>query len=203
MKLKGKRIGFALTGSHCTLDKVFPEIEKMLAEGADVFPIISPSVDHTDTRFGDATDWKSRLVKTTGNKIINNIASAEPLGPKGMLDAYVIAPCTGNTLAKLANGITDTAVLMGAKAQLRNQRPVILAISTNDGLGFNAKNIGSLFCARDVYMVPFGQDSPFGKPNSLVAKLDLLFPTLLAALEGRQLQPVLINLAAEEFEFKR
>ena len=189
--------------SHCTLDKAFPEIEKMLAEGADVFPIISPSVDHTDTRFGDATEWKSRLVKTTGNKIINNIASAEPLGPKGNLDAYVIAPCTGNTLAKLANGITDTAVLMGAKAQLRNRRPVILAISTNDGLGFNAKNIGVLLSTKDVYMVPFGQDSPFGKPNSLVAKLDLLFPTLLAALEGRQLQPMLINLAAEEFEFKR
>lgn len=175
----------------------------MLSEGAEVFPIISPSVDHTDTRFGDATEWKSRLVKTTGNKIINNIAAAEPLGPKGILDVYVIAPCTGNTLAKLANGITDTAVLMGAKAQLRNQRPVILAISTNDGLGFNAKNIGSLLSARDVYLVPFGQDSPFGKPNSLVAKLDLLFPTLLSALEGRQLQPVLINLAAEEFEFKR
>ncbi|MDW7651030.1 MAG: dipicolinate synthase subunit B [Bacillota bacterium] len=203
MRLKGKKIGFAFTGSHCTLEKTFPEIEKLLAEGADVFPIISPSVDLTDTRFGDATEWKTRLVKLTGHKLINSITGAEPLGPKGMLDAYVIAPCTGNTLAKLANGITDTAVLMGAKAQLRNQKPVIIAVSTNDGLGFNAKNIGTMLSTKNVYMVPFGQDSPFTKPNSLVAKMDVLVQTVLAALEGRQLQPVLINLGPEEFEFKR
>lgn len=203
MKLKGKMIGFALTGSHCTLEAIFPEIEKLRGEGAEIFPVISPSVDQTDTRFGDATEWKTKLVKVTGHKIINSIAGAEPLGPKGILDAYVIAPCTGNSLAKLANGITDTAVLMGAKAQLRNQKPVILAISTNDGLGFNAKNVGILLATKNVYMVPFGQDSPFSKPNSLVAKTDLLCPTIFAAMEGRQIQPVLINLAAEEFEFKR
>lgn len=203
MRLKGKKIGLAFTGSHCTLEKVFPELEKLLEEGADVYPIISPSVDQTDTRFGDATEWKTRLVKATGHKIINSVAGAEPLGPKGLLDAYLIAPCTGNTVAKLANGITDTAVLMGAKAQLRNQKPVVIAISTNDGLGLNAKNIGVLLGTKYVYMVPFGQDSPFTKPNSLVAKMELLLPTLLAGLEGRQLQPVLINLAQEEFEFKR
>ena len=128
MKLSGKKIGLALTGSHCTLEKIFPEMEKLLKEGAEIYPIISPSVDQTDTRFGDSTEWKTRLVKVTGHKIINSITGAEPLGPKAQLDAYMIAPCTGNTLAKLANGITDTAVLMGAKAQLRNQKPVILLI---------------------------------------------------------------------------
>lgn len=203
MRLKGKKIGLALTGSHCTLEVIFPEIDKMLAEGAEVYPVISPSVNETDTRFGDATEWKTRLVKKTGQKIINSISGAEPLGPKSFLDAYVIAPCTGNTLAKMAGGITDTAVLMGAKAQLRNQKPVVLAISTNDGLGLNAKNVGILLSTKNVYMVPFGQDSPLTKPNSLVAKMDLLLLTVLAALEGRQLQPVLINLAEEDFEFKR
>lgn len=203
MRLKGKRIGFALTGSHCTLEKVFPELERLLEEGAEVYPLISSSVDQTNSRFGEATEWKTQLVKKTGQKIITSILAAEPLGPKMMLDAYIIAPCTGNTLAKLANGITDTAVLMGAKAQLRNQKPVIMAISTNDGLGLNAKNIGTLLCTKYIYLVPFGQDSPFSKPNSLIAKMELLLPTLLAGLEGRQLQPMLINLTHEEFEYWR
>lgn len=203
MRLKGKKIGFALTGSHCTLEKVFPELEKLLEEGAEVYPLISSSVDQTNSRFGEATEWKTQLVKRTGQKIITSILAAEPLGPKMMLDAYIIAPCTGNTLAKLANGITDTAVLMGAKAQLRNQKPVILAISTNDGLGLNAKNIGTLLCTKYIYLVPFGQDSPFSKPNSLIAKIELLLPTLIAALEGRQLQPMLINLSHEELEYRR
>jgi dipicolinate synthase subunit B len=201
MRLQGKRIGFALTGSHCTLEAVMPEMEKIMAEGAEIYPVISPAVDQSDTHFGDATEWKTRIVKLTGRKLINNIVSAEPIGPKKLLDAYLVVPCTGNTLAKLANGITDTAVLMGAKAMLRNQRPVILAISTNDGLGLNAKNIGVLLNTKNVYMVPFGQDSPFTKPNSLVARVGLVLPTLLYALEGRQLQPVLINLAKEEFQF--
>jgi dipicolinate synthase subunit B len=203
LRLRGKKIGFALTGSHCTLEKVVPEIEKLVAEGAEIFPVISPSVDHTDTRYGDATEWKTRIVKIAGRKIINSITGAEPLGPKAMVDAFIIAPCTGNTLAKLANGITDTAVLMGAKAQLRNQKPVILSISTNDGLGMNAKNIGIILNTKNVYMVPFGQDNPFLKPNSLVAKNELIVPTIIAALDGRQLQPLLINLAAEEFQFER
>lgn len=202
MRLNGVKIGFAMTGSHCTLDKIFPEIEKLLAEGAEIYPLVSPSVDRTDTRFGEALEWKTRLVKLTGHKIINSIVDAEPLGPKENLDAYIIAPCTGNTLAKLANGITDTAVLMGAKSQLRNQRPVILAISTNDGLGINAKNLGVLLATRNIYMVPFGQDSPFDKPNSLVAKTELILPVVIQAMEGRQLQPLLINLAAEEFQFR-
>ncbi len=203
MRLKEKKIGFALTGSHCTLEKVFPELEKLLEEGAEVYPIISSSVDQTNSRFGEATEWKTLLVKKTGQKIITSILAAEPLGPKMMLDGYIIAPCTGNTLAKLANGITDTAVLMGAKAQLRNQKPVILSISTNDGLGLNAKNIGTLLCTKYIYLVPFGQDSPFSKPNSLIAKTELLLSTLLEGLEGRQLQPMLINMSQEEFEYRR
>ncbi|NLM45884.1 MAG: dipicolinate synthase subunit B [Firmicutes bacterium] len=201
MRLEGKRIGFAVTGSHCTLEAVFPEIEKLKAEGAEIYPLISPSVDETDTRYGDATEWKKRLVQATGRKLINSITGAEPLGPQGKLDAYIIAPCTGNTLAKLANGITDTPVLMGAKAQLRNQKPVILAISTNDGLGLNAKNIGILIATKNVYFVPFGQDSPFSKPNSLVARLELLVPTVCAALEGKQLQPLLVTLPSSDFKF--
>ncbi len=203
MKLRGKKIGFALTGSHCTLEKVIPEIEKMVELGAEIYPVISPSIDHTDTRYGDATEWKTKLVKIAGRKLINSISGAEPFGPKALVDAYIIAPCTGNTLAKLACGITDTAVLMGAKAQLRNQKPVILSISTNDGLGLNAKNLGVILNTKHIYMVPFGQDSPFVKPNSLVAKNELILPTVLASLEGRQLQPVLINLNGEEFEFQR
>ncbi|MBS3948269.1 MAG: dipicolinate synthase subunit B [Dethiobacter sp.] len=197
MRLKGLKIGFALTGSHCTLEKVFPELEKLLAEGAEIYPVISPAIDHTDTRFGEAAEWKTRFVQTTGHRLINSIASAEPIGPQALLDAYIIAPCTGNTLAKLASGITDTAVLMGAKAQLRNQKPVILAIATNDGLGMNAKNVSTLLNTKNIYMVPFGQDSPFGKPNSLGAKLDLLLPTVLQALAGKQLQPLLVNVSVE------
>lgn len=197
MRLKGLKIGFALTGSHCTLEKVFPELEKLLAEGAEIYPVISPAIDHTDTRFGEAAEWKTRFVQTTGHRLINSIASAEPIGPQALLEAYIIAPCTGNTLAKLASGITDTAVLMGAKAQLRNQKPVILAIATNDGLGMNAKNVSTLLNTKNIYMVPFGQDSPFGKPNSLGAKLDLLLPTVLQALVGKQLQPLLVNVSVE------
>ncbi len=201
MRLDGIRIGLAMTGSHCTLKKIFPEIEKILAEGAIVFPLVSPSVGITDTFFGDASEWKKQLVELTGQDIIDSIAGAERLGPAEKLDAYIIAPCTGNTLAKLANGITDTAVLMGAKAQLRNQKPVIIAISTNDGLGLNAKNLGVLLATRNVFMVPFGQDSPFDKPNSLVANTKMILPTVIQALGGRQIQPVLINLSVEELEF--
>lgn len=203
MKLADKRIGFALTGSHCILEAVFPEIEKMVAEGAQIYPIISPSVGQMNTRFGEAAEWKTKLVKITGRSLINSITAAEPLGPQNILDAYIIAPCTGNTLAKMANGIVDTAVLMGAKAQLRNQKPVVLSISTNDGLGMNAKNIGILLNTKNVYLVPFGQDSPFIKPNSLVAKIELLIPTVIAALEGRQIQPLLVNTAKEAFEFRK
>ena len=139
--LEGIKIGFALTGSFCTFAKVFPEIEKLVSEGADVYPIISDSVDKTDTRYGSATEWKNRLKVITGKDIISTIVAAEPIGPKGLLDILVVAPCTGNTLAKLANAINDTPVTMAVKAHLRNQKPVVIAVSTNDALGNNAKNL--------------------------------------------------------------
>lgn len=199
MRLKGVRVAVALTGSHCTLEKVLPQMEKMMAEGAQVSAVISPSVDHTDTRFGECTRWKQRLVQITGNKLINSITAAEPVGPNKLFDVVVVAPCTGNTLAKLAQGITDTAVLMAVKAQLRNSRPVILGISTNDGLGLNARNIGVLLLAKNIYMIPFRQDNPYSKPNSLVAEMDLMIPTIEGALQGKQVQPLLLGPKSEEF----
>lgn len=194
MRLKGIRVGFALTGSHCTLDEIFPAMEAIKKEGADIYPIISYSVDQTVTRFGSPEKWKAELFRITSRQAINTITGAEPVGPQKMLDVLVIAPCSGNTLAKLANAITDTPVLMTAKAHLRNQRPVVLAISTNDGLGLNAKNLGTLINAKNIYMVPFGQDGPTGKPNSLKASMDLITDTILLALEGKQIQPILVSL---------
>jgi dipicolinate synthase subunit B len=193
LRLKGVRVGFALTGSHCTLEEIIPEIESVKNEGAEIYPIISYSVDQTDTRFGAAGRWKAEILRVTGREAINTMVGAEPVGPEKMLDIMVIAPCTGNTLAKLASAITDTPVLMAAKAHLRNQRPLVLAVSTNDGLGLNAKNLGLLLNTKNIYMVPFGQDSPAGKPNSLKAKMNLIVDTMLLALEGRQIQPVIIE----------
>ncbi|MCL6612391.1 MAG: dipicolinate synthase subunit B [Peptococcaceae bacterium] len=192
MRLKGIRVGFALTGSHCTLEEIIPVIEAVKNEGADIYPVVSYSVAQTDTRYGTSGKWKSELLRVTGREAISTIVDAEPVGPEKLFDVMVIAPCTGNTLAKLANAITDTPVLMAAKAQLRNQRPVVLAISTNDGLGLNAKNLGVLLNAKNVFMVPFGQDNPAGKPNSLKAKMNLMVDTILLALEGKQIQPLLI-----------
>ncbi|MEM5818354.1 MAG: dipicolinate synthase subunit B, partial [Desulfitobacterium hafniense] len=144
MKLDGLKIGFAVTGSHCTLHEITEVMRKMVEEGADLTPIISYAVDTMDTRFGKAEDWKSKFEEITQKKVIQTIPDAEPIGPQKKFDCLLIAPCTGNTLAKLANGITDTPVLMAAKAHLRNQRPLVIAISTNDGLGLNARNIGTL-----------------------------------------------------------
>ncbi|HHV98684.1 MAG TPA: dipicolinate synthase subunit B [Clostridiaceae bacterium] len=192
MLLKGLKIGVALTGSFCTFDKVIPWIEKMVEEGADVYPIISESVDKFDTRFGRAEEWKFKLENITGKRPITTIVGAEPIGPKKLLDVVVVAPCTGNTLGKIANAITDTSVTMAVKAQLRNQRPVVIAISTNDGLSNNAKNLGLLLNMKNIYFVPFGQDDPVKKSNSLVAKYDMIIPTIQAALEGKQIQPLLV-----------
>lgn len=193
MLLDGKKIGFALTGSFCTLSKIMIEVEKLVQEGAEVFPIISESVDKTDTRFGKADEWKSKLKSITNKDVISNIVDAEPIGPKGFLDIIVVAPCTGNTLSKLANAITDTSVTMACKAHLRNSKPVVIAISTNDGLAANAKNLGMLLNMKNVYLVPFGQDDPIKKANSLIAKNELIIPTILEALKGKQIQPMLIN----------
>lgn len=192
MRLDGLKIGFAITGSFCTIDKVLPEIERLIKEGANISPIISESVNATDTRFGRAEDLKMRLEGLTGNNIIKTIVQAEPIGPKSLLDVLVVAPCTGNTLGKIASAITDTSVTMAVKAHLRNQKPVIIAMSTNDGLSANAKNIGLLLNMKNIYFVPFGQDDPIKKINSLVANMEMILPTILAALKGEQLQPMLV-----------
>jgi dipicolinate synthase subunit B len=193
MLLDGIKVGFALTGSFCTFEKTLPEIEKLVKEGADVTAIISNSVDKYDTRFGYTNDLKTNLKQVTGKEIVSTIVGAEPIGPKALLDVLVVAPCTGNTLAKVANAVTDTSVTMAVKAHLRNQKPVVIAISTNDGLSANAKNLGLLLNTRNIYFVPFGQDDPMKKCNSLVANMELILPTVLEALKGKQLQPILKN----------
>lgn len=191
MSLKGKRIGVALTGSFCTYEKTFSELKKLVEEGALVQTIFSSVSSHTDSRFGKAEDFLSAAEEITGQKPILTIPDAEPIGPGKLLDILVIFPCTGNTLAKLANGITDSPVLMAAKAHLRNNRPLLLSLSTNDALGMNMKNIGLLMNTKNIYFLPFGQDDPQNKPNSMISHSELLIPALESALENRQLQPVL------------
>lgn len=193
MNISGKNIGFALTGSFCTFSKIVPEIEKLIALNAKIYPIFSTNAATIDTRFGKAQDWINKMETLTGNKAILSIAEAEPIGPKGLIDILVIAPCTGNTLAKLANAITDTPVLMAAKAHTRNLKPVVIAVSTNDCLSMNAKNLGVLLNSKNYYFVPFGQDDPNNKKNSMVAKMDLLIPTIEMAIEGKQNQPLIIE----------
>ena len=193
MELKEKTIGFALTGSFCTYSKVIPEIKKLKDEGAKIIPIMSEISASLDTRFGKASDFINTLEEITGNKVIKTISEAEPIGPKKLLDALIIAPCTGNTISKLANGIADSTVTLAAKSHLRNIRPVLIAISTNDGLGNNAKNIGILANKKNIFLVPFGQDDCREKQNSLVADMELIILSLKEALDGKQLQPLLIS----------
>lgn len=192
MLLNGVKVGFAITGSFCTFSKIIPQIENLVNEGADIYPIISDSVNNFDTRFNTAEDFKNKLQAITGKSPINSIVTAEPIGPKALLDILIIAPCTGNTAAKIANAITDGPVTMACKAHLRNMKPVVIGISTNDGLGANAKNIGTLLVMKNVYMVPFGQDDPIKKCTSLVADFNQILPTVISALENKQLQPMLI-----------
>ena len=187
------RVGFALTGSFCTLEKAFQAMEETAGEYPNMVPILSEITGTTDTRFGRAETFRQRAVEICGHGVVDSIREAEPIGPKGLLDVLVIAPCTGNTLAKLANGIADTAVTMAAKAHLRNGRPVVLAISTNDGLGGAARNLGELLCRKHYYFVPFRQDDPVEKPTSLVADMTQVTETVTAALRGQQLQPVLLG----------
>ena len=193
MSLKGKRIGFGVTGSHCTYDVVFPEIEKLVEEGAEVIPIVTHTVTNTNTRFGKGEEWVERFEAITGHHIIDSIVKAEPLGPKMPLDCMVIAPMTGNSLSKLANALTDSPVLMAAKATMRNYRPVVLGISTNDALGLNGVNIMRLMAAKDIYFIPYGQDDPINKPKSMVADMSLIRDTIVAAINREQLQPVIIE----------
>ncbi|RNB77376.1 dipicolinate synthase subunit B [Brevibacillus panacihumi] len=192
-KLQGKTIGFGLSGSHCTFEETMPQIQRFVDEGARVIPIVSNTVMTTDTRFGTSQSWQQQIKEITGEELISTIPQAEPLGPSKLLDVMLIAPCTGSTTSRLANAITDSPVLMAAKATMRNLRPLVVAISTNDGLGLNAANIAKLLAAKNIYFVPFGQDAPDKKPNSLVARMDLLVETCIAAMEGRQLQPLLIE----------
>ncbi|WP_062197908.1 dipicolinate synthase subunit B [Massilibacterium senegalense] len=191
--LKGKRIGFGLTGSHCTYEEVLPQIAKLVESGAEVVPIVSYTLQSTDTRFGKATEWVEKIEQLTNQKLIGSIVEAEPLGPKYPLDCMVIAPLTGNSLSKLANALTDSPVLMAAKATMRNLKPVVIALSTNDGLGLNGSNIMKLMATKNIYFVPFGQDAPFKKPNSLVADMTKIKDTVIEALNGRQIQPILIE----------
>lgn len=192
MSLKGLKIGFALTGSFCTIEEALIQMEKIKNEGAEIFPIVSEIVFKTDTRFGKASDNIDRIEKITGKKVVANIVDAEPIGPKVNLDILVVLPCTGNTTAKIANAVTDTSVTMAVKAHLRNLKPVVLSIATNDGLSNNAKNIGKVLNMKNVYVVPFGQDDPQKKPNSLIAKTNLIIPTIEHALSGKQIEPVLV-----------
>ena len=185
-----KRLGLALCGSYCTYEKLFQAAAR-LAEQYELVPIMSENAAETDTRFGTAAENIKRLMLLSGKKVVTTIAEAEPLGPSAPMDALLIAPCTGNTLAKLSLGITDTAVTMAAKAHLRNGRPLIIALSTNDGLSGSAEHIARLLNRKHVFFVPFRQDDPGKKPRSLQANFHLLEATVQAALQGRQLQPIL------------
>ena len=183
-------IGFAMCGSFCTYSQVFPVMEA-LAKTHNVIPIFSYASAATDSRFGAAKDHLARADAICGNKVLKTIPDAEPIGPKKLLDVLVIAPCTGNTLAKLSHGIADTPVTMAAKSHLRNGRPVVIAVSTNDALGTAAENIGRLLNRKNIYFVPFGQDDPEKKPASMVADFSKVPETVAAAVQGIQVQPIL------------
>lgn len=193
MDLKNKNIGFAITGSHCTIDDFIPEIEKLVNQNARVLPIMSETVLTDNTRFGSPEKWIKKIKEITGEEIIDSVVKAEPIGPDILLDLLIIAPCTGNTLAKIANGIIDETVIMAVKAHLRNQKPVVISISTNDGLGLNFKNLSELINTENIFFVPFGQDNPSDKPNSVVSRSDLVIDAAIKALNKEQLQPVLIE----------
>ncbi len=193
MDFSNYNIGYGITGSFCTFAKTKNAIKNLVSLGTNVIPVFSFQAQNCDTRFGKAKEFLEEIETLTGNTAILTIPDAEPIGPKALLDVMVIAPCTGNTIAKLCNGITDTPVLMAAKAHMRNGRPLVIAISTNDALGINFKNIGSLMNMKNIYFVPFGQDDAMKKPNSMIAKLELLPPTIVAALEQKQLQPVIVS----------
>ena len=189
--MKDITVGFAMCGSFCTFSKALETLKELRSLGYDVIPIMSENARHTDTRFGRADDIAAEVEGITGRGIIHTINDAEPIGPKQMCDIILVAPCTGNTLAKLSAGITDTSVTMAVKSHLRILRPVVLALCSNDALGANAKNIGQMMNRKNIYFVPMRQDAPEKKPNSLVADFSLIPKTLEAALNGKQIQPVL------------
>lgn len=192
------RIGFALTGSFCTFKKVFSVISALAEAGYDITPILSYAVNRYDTRFFLRSQVAEALEVACGRPPLVTLPQVEPIGPKKLLDAYIIAPMTGASLGKFANGIFDTPALLGAKSHLRNDRPVLIAPSTNDGLGAAAQNIGKILGMRNVYFVPFGQDDPIGKPRSLVADFDKIPEALASALAGAQMQPILLGSLKKE-----
>lgn len=192
MVLNNLKIGLGITGSFCTFSKVPSLIESLIKEGANIIPIMSFNAYNLDTRFGDAKDFIENIENLCGNKVISTIQDAEPIGPKGLIDIMVIFPCTGNTLAKITNAITDTPVLMATKSHLRNQKPVLIGISSNDMLSQNAKNLGMLLNTKNIFFVPFKQDDPDKKPNSIVCDINLVIPSIVKAMEYKQIQPILV-----------
>ncbi len=192
MKLEGCTVGVAMTGSFCTYKKMMEQIELLVAHNINVIPIFSDNAQTLDSRFGHPKDFLEKLETITSNKPVVTIPGAEPLGPQNKLDIMMIAPCTGNTLAKLCHGITDTPALMAAKGHLRNGKPLVIFLSSNDSLGINFTNIGSLMNMKHIYFVPFGQDNYMQKPNSMVSHFELIEETLEKALEEKQLQPIVL-----------
>ncbi len=192
MELKGKKIGFCFTGSFCTFKNTITQLKEIVKLGGDVLPIMSFNSYNLDSKFGDAQDFINEIEEITGKKVIHTIQEAEPIGPKKLTDIMVIAPCSGNTIAKLANGITDTPVLMAAKSHLRNSNPLVIAVSTNDGLSGSAQNIGKLLNRNNYYFVPFRQDNPLTKPRSLVFDPSYIIKTIQTALDKEQIQPILL-----------
>ncbi|HHT97869.1 MAG TPA: dipicolinate synthase subunit B [Clostridiales bacterium] len=193
MSLSDKSIGIAISGSFCTFKQVFSEIKALAKENVNIYSIFSENAQKIDTRFGNANDFIQEARLLTGKDPIMTIEDAEFLGPSNILDALIIAPCTGNTIAKLANGITDTPVLMAAKGHLRNCKPLIISLATNDALGANMKNIGMLMNTKNIFFVPFGQDNYLGKPNSMISNTKLIIPTIESALLGTQIQPTILS----------
>lgn len=192
MLLNGIKIGYGFTGAYCVFDQTFPQLQGLVNEGAEVVPIVSYQVAVTNSRYGKAVDFLMAMKNITGINAIQTIAEAEIYNKKETpLDILIISPCTGSSISKLADGATDTPVLMMAKELFRNNKPVVLGIATNDGLGISGKNIGVLLSTKNIYFIPFGQDNPKDKPNSLVAKFDLTIPTIIEALKREQLQPIL------------
>lgn len=190
-ELKGIKIGYALCGSFCTFAKSFEQIKILSEMEAEITPIMSFNAYNIDSRFGSAKENRSKIEIMCDNEIIHTIEEAEPIGPNKMFDILVVAPCTGNTLAKLANGITDTPVTMAVKSHIRNGRPVVIGVSTNDALGNSAKNIGQLLNYKNYYFVPMRQDDYLKKPLSVVADYEKIPSTLILALEGKQIQPII------------
>lgn len=192
-RLSGVRVGVAMAASHCNLGRAVATMKELVDEGAEVTPIVSPSIFNVSTRFGTPDYWRAQIVESANRDMLLSIPDVEPTGPQHWFDVVLVMPCTGNTLAKVANAINDSPVTMAVKAQLRNGRAVVLAITSNDLLGMNAVNLGRLLVCRNLYFVPFGQDDPVKKPRSLDAHLELAVDSIEAAIKGEQIQPILVS----------